>query len=924
MSYLRIFVFVFVTLMSFNLFAQLNEASDATDVEDQYSQLEDVMFNTSNQFIYSFFGKEMLLYYLNDPIEIEAVKSASESDLINLSAPFNTIYGKFFMGGLTVIYLLTIAYFVARAAFFALENGWLLQKSGTSYMDKDEFKAFAIKTVLIGSLIFVPIKLSNDLVSDTFYTNGITALFFDALGIAHEIGDDALGELIMDQKQNLSTLALPALDSKWDAGIEINRFFACTRLDESRENKSAQNQKLELYRTSNDLVEGVLVSGKCTLSISFGFDYKSDKKLELIKKKQKDLSLPDSLFYQAQKEVFVNVLTKVFTNALSSSDALTKRSTSSSRLDNDFTLSGKTSKELTVFELNNWVSHCDDDYKWSPTTSRISTPDRVTHHLITSRCLSKDMTQLLLYPDSYEAIDSFLDNASSTRKQIAMCVDNSLIGESGRFVGRYKLTGTSQASSALIEEVALDSCIMDMCSSNSLNGGGLYACSNALDLYESRMRDMQIKERGTMMLGFYMFNLFIHNPPSSEAKGIYNKLSFSFDDSGVGAIAQEKQPFASLNVAIPEVKQDTYQYQRIMSDLNYDRKDTTLPTIDVPERTSYLGDLFGFERLATCAKNPLQIADGYVCNNIPKEFSKFGFELLQSAVVAKTILVMGSTWNDIKRFRKEGTTITPGKGNNAKSKGQAIKGFLATPLSMLGNSGAFDEIVSTVSGVGFTSTDEFGNLNTRSVDGLMTVPAVATIVALTTSGPDSFFVKGLDALLSFMLVLGIFFAFVIPLVPMIFIISALAKFMFLLMKTLLLQGFKLVDGIFDNDQDLLSEKVDEVWADWLATCLKLPLTVVGVVLAWLMSNVVIAHVLRHMDMTFITNDGTQGLMDLTISLFFSLAIIFIIYNMILSVIESFYDFTIEWILQHMTNSPFSDSKAIQWKDAQDILRTLGR
>jgi hypothetical protein len=374
---------------------------------------------------------------------------------------------------------------------------------------------------------------------------------------------------------------------------------------------------------------------------------------------------------------------------------------------------------------------------------------------------------------------------------------------------------------------------------------------------------------------------------------------------------------------VPALATDTYIYDNVMSDMNINRKNSSLPTVDVPVDVDYLDDLFGFNRLSTCAKNPLQIVEGYVCNNIPQEFSRFGFNLLSTAITAKTILVMGSTWNDIKRLMPGKNSIT-----NSASRGQTggveFKRVLVSSASILSNSGALESILDTISGLGFTSTDEFGNLNTRSVDAMVLIPTIAAIVAISAESPNSFFVKSVDFLLSFMLILGIFFAVIIPVIPMIFVLSAITKFMFLMCKTLLLQGFKLTDAIFDRDNDFMSEKVDEVWADWLATTLKLPLTVVGVVLAWLMSNVIIGHVLRHMDMTFITNDGTQGLADLAVSLFFSLAIILVIYNMILSVIESFYDFTVEWILQKMTNSPYADGKAIQWKDAQDVLRTLGR
>jgi hypothetical protein len=74
-----------------------------------------------------------------------------------------------------------------------------------------------------------------------------------------------------------------------------------------------------------------------------------------------------------------------------------------------------------------------------------------------------------------------------------------------------------------------------------------------------------------------------------------------------------------------------------------------------------------------------------------------------------------------------------------------------------------------------------------------------------------------------------------------------------------------------------------------------------------------------------TNDGNEGVFDLIILTVVSLTVVIIVYNTVLSIVESFYDFTVEWILGTMHESPFGrDSRAFQMQDAKEVLGFMGR
>lgn len=178
----------------------------------------------------------------------------------------------------------------------------------------------------------------------------------------------------------------------------------------------------------------------------------------------------------------------------------------------------------------------------------------------------------------------------------------------------------------------------------------------------------------------------------------------------------------------------------------------------------------------------------------------------------------------------------------------------------------------------------------------------------------------------FMLIFGALFAYVIPFFPYVMVLAAVAGFIYLLMRTILMTGFKGVDAIFDDDAEILNEKTDSLWADWIAVLLKLPLTMIGVVLAWLMSNVVISHVLRHMKFETIFNSSSyiQQLIEAVMMIALPFGVIFVVFNMIMTIIESFYDFAVDWMLGRMTNSPFGDRKAFGMSETRSVMRLMGR
>jgi len=424
-----------------------------------------------------------------------------------------------------------------------------------------------------------------------------------------------------------------------------------------------------------------------------------------------------------------------------------------------------------------------------------------------------------------------------------------------------------------------------------------------------------------------MFDLFLHQEPSSAAKHVFNKFSISFDPMGElkKEDLQEDLPFMSFDFPVPENYQHVTKKNEIIGDLTKEFSRTSLPTIYAPQISgSFISEMIGTNRLNSCVRNPLQIHGGFVCGNLPQEFSRFGLTLMKNVITIKTLITVGQSFGRMRRGNSNDSGVfTSSNGGFAETAMRQMT-LLAVKLISSDNE-YFGKMYDNIAGFHYNATDEFGYLNSVKVDQLMNNSLMTVIVYLSVQNDSSSLISVIDSLLFFGIIISIVFAFAIPLFPMMIVLGALIKFSYILISTVILHGFKIVDAATDRDADFLSEDLDKVFADWLALGLKLPLTLIGAFLAWLMSNVIISHVLTHMDISVSTNDGTQGVFDMIVMLIVAFSVVFIVYNMIMTLIESFYDFTIEWVLGTMHSSPYSDNtKAIGWKNSKEVLHLLGR
>lgn len=922
MNPLRALLLLFSLLIIFP--GPLAYAQDEPELADQ-ERLESVMTNVGNQFIYAFFGKDILAIYLTDSDDVKAVKAATDTQLSGLTAPFNPLSGKFMLGGLTLIYALSVGYFILRLSFFLLENLWLWQKHKDPPLTDREFRGISIKMVLLGGLVLIPIPLTNDISDERYLTSVSIGGLFHLLGVSHDTADGSVKSLIESQRQTLKTVVLPAADAKQFEMMSVNEFFTCLAMQPDNVLHREATSTVEFYKEDGDTVLGVVSWGHCTLNIGLGIDTHGDEKIEKLLQQDPSLPLLPGLFDRGQKEMFTTVLTEVFAAGRRNAEWLSMPIHSSEFREGSDLMLPYTGEVLSASELDDWADQCDaiGNLNWSEHTS-ISGYDRSVFHIWSSRCMSREVTSKMLYPDSYGELDKLLNEGNSRQPAIALCVDQASLSQvltDSRFSAQYT-SNAGGAASNTVESISLNSCLSSICSANSVASGGMYACANAIDLYESNLRDSQLVERGTMTLGFYMFNLFVHQPPSSLAKEVFNRFSFEFENrmNFESSEDEDKELYLTVPFQLPKFSSTPTDWDEVIIQLQNAIGRSEMPAVTPVMEMTDLPGWLGYSRLLTCAQSPLQVSNGYVCNNLPQEFSRFGFSLLQNAITIKTLMTIGNTTNLLRMPSVPGGTIGKEVDTNA-----AKTFLLSTAMTVaVGQSGVADKLYEKVGGLSFAGTDEFGHLDRSEMSVWLESPLMVGLLALGKMSSESGVVKFIEYVLLGVLLMGVLFAFLMPLFPMLMVISALSKFAYLLLKSIMFTGFRLTDAVFESDPDFIGEQLDKVVAEWLSVLLKLPLLVVGIMLAWLMSNVVVGHVISSINLMVPTNDGVKGVLDLIVVLVFTGIVIFIIYNMVLTVIESFYDFTVEWILGTLTNSPFADRRAVGWKDSKDILHLIGR
>jgi len=907
---------IFLVLFScFSLGINAQENSQ----DENLDSLEDVnvfMDDVGTRFVYAFFGREMLIYYLNDPEHQRVAEEVDEAVLNMAAAPFNPqMYTFFIQSMFKIISFVYLGYFFIRLSVFVVETGWLTKREGVMPMKDGEFRQFSLRFVILSGLVLFPVVGGF---------NGIQVGVFDLYGQSAAFGNRATTEIIDSQRQSMTTVRLPRSDAKHDSGLALNTFFSCLRLSNVGEESLTLSMKVD---KDSDAVWGSTGSGDCHLQVTIGIDEETDKAVKQIKRTFPDFDVSENAIIDAQATVFPLLLDKIFLLSSGFSDVMMKR--------REHTL-GRDLGEMVywtkgaqpTFDDTYWEGACSSFYQWSFPKDSMTVTEMQDYHFMSASCLSYEVNRQLLYPDSYGEVAKFLSEDVLKNREIMLCNDS--LATIDPVLGVYGGIGQPSGNNE-VNEVGLRACIYKQCADAALKAGSLYTCANAVSLYERAVTDKRIKDMGGFVLGAYMFNLYTQPNLSDVSKKIFNgfDIKFSYSPFKKPPALTERELF-SLDIAVPpKTANHPNNREGVLTDMMtsylYEDLHSAMGGNDKEEFS--LKKMFYLDRLSTCVRNPLEVSGGYVCGNVPQEINKWGMNLVYFAANFKAILAVGDAYRRMSlSLKSRGGSVGQTKPSDVNA-GELMQAAAASAITLMGLSSDVSGPLNIL-GVTYNVDDGFGNLkqSQSTIVNFLANPIIGYLVS-ELDNEDKMLMKVLDILLGIVFLMGFFLGIVIPFMPVMIFMTALGVSVYLLFKVMLLSSFKLTDIIFSMEPELMSRELEELWAEILAMVLKIPLTIVGVIIAWLMSNVLVSKIMVNLDLEKVLSlnlvASSTGLFDAFVIFLVTSIVLFAVFSTVISVIESFYEFTIKWVVGDMPSNPFGAEKgAMNWAQTRQSFKHM--
>lgn len=886
-----------------------------------------VMDNITYKFIYAFFGRDALLWVVSSEYEL-LISAATDAQLVAGAAPFNSdVYYTYVMPLMIGIYIITATYFFVRLTAFVTEYLWLTKKQGSPPMGTDAFREFVLRFVLVGGLILAPVVTSSGVPVYSAQQRLVMEVFSESVSFS----DDALIELVDSQRQSLVTTKLPSSESKLMTAKAVTSFYVCVRGSARHEIKE-RNVEVAIERNVKEKKYTAIVNaGGCNLKLTMGMDVASDEQAKTLRNVLSDFLIDDGGMLEAQNVIFPELVKLILNKGDHYSSVIAKPVQDTVQVNKDdpallkqqYAMKVWTKDVLQEKDIVNWESNCSSFELWPFPNDRITDKDRVMYAHMSNRCISYEIANKLLYPENESNITEFLSSDVLLNRQIPVC-RQSLLNLEGK-VAEYdaaKVLLTNPADTLVeADKVSLDGCIEKLCSEQALNSGGLYMCSKAVSLYDRAIKDNQMKRKGVMSLGAYMFSMFTHPQLSDSAKAIFNGVSGEFSNARFSKDASKQ--YESFPVQLPPETPMSMmmenQYIRTYMKTYSGHPEIIAPLLAEQSKDDLaIFKKMGFGRLSTCTQNPLHVVDGYVCGNVAQELSFFGKLLMDTAIDLKFYVALSRMMLS---------------GGDGQAKGGSVSTKLSPKLlknaSMIMPSLPFDRLTNYFFGSDDSMVDSFGAVTKDDYKVLILGKSPIAAMLLYAAGNENEAISNMiSAALLTMFAVGVFAAIVLPFVPVMLFMYALGRMVFLLFKLLTLNGIKMVDVVFEESPDIFVKTVDQIWADLLALFLKLPLTLIGVIMAWLLSNAMINKISEVLNLGVLYSSGNglslTGIVDSIAIILVTLVVMFLVFNMVMSIIESFYDFTVEWLMGSMTSDPFSENAMMRWRDAKSSLAFMNK
>lgn len=891
-------------LLLLPMFAHANVA-DVNIKDDpalyKVDSIEDVEKDLTKRFILGTLGKDALIYFLpsDSPDSLKnQIKSLSDGDVYRISKPFNS---SIISGTLIIV----AAFFLVALVTMIFYIIWVYAESLLRTQDSGEFlgsrwsKVFTPLKIIVGFLLIFPMfgqshapfknvsaSLSNGSQSWNMGAFSLAQLaIISSAGASSQQANIVFGEFIRSMPRHYPVVGMPNLVSKASFMSNLIDFMVCSKSSYN----AVINTSFNRYDSDDKSVYKLkIAAGKCELSGQIGYDEATDT--ELKNNAQLQALVGNINYDNIQKTAVTNALNNAFSTASIVADKIIKAESSNTIF-----------KSSMDADPSKWRDSCNSIGSMLPNAAYES--DIVLYTLYASNCMSKKFIEDLS-KTTYDSSYLYGDTNYLRGSAFELCVHD--VG----FTGKTKsITFAKFKDEEFIygpKYKLVKECVTQACA-----GDKAFECASAIHFAKSVSDKEELARMGWITGGANVYKIF-SGYENTAARSIINKSNFdvdyyAFTKKFADLYANSAPVIDSIPVTINAVSPvRNFGYSDFS---NYsDRKSNSAETLQI-EKFRYKSFLdggndgwFGIPKLQSCVEHPMQIYNGYLCGNVTEEVHLFGTKLLALGLQVKLASLFIPQQNNAKKFSGQGS-ISQSSSNMAKSLGNILgAGALGSVGFLLGGT-----IVGTDS---FSDIDQEIWQQYPEITGFLGAAAAGTATG-SANLVSSSVTQLLNVFTGLAMLLGVMFGFLMPLLPFALWIIAVGGWIIALFEALVLcqiWGVVLISPSADHTSDAARKSTIIV----VSILLKAPLLVTGLIVAWLLNNILLSEMLAFSDVSTAlaldTSAMIKGLIDQLIVLVIYFVILYGMYNIIFSLIESFEKITIDVLFSGQSMSPFAQKQ----------------
>lgn len=886
----------------------------------KYETKDQVVNDVYNRFVLGAFGVDALVVSLppNTPESVKSeIRAMNASDVESNSTPFSSFLSYYSKPSFGIFHLFSLAVFILFFVWTIVQSLFITQFSG-EFLGKNLNKGLtSVKAIVIMSLIIPNLGMNSENEKgglQSFY--GFSAaqhLVFKLMGISNLVGTNIYSDFVNRAPITYPVVKLPPPSSRNDFGIEVLRFANCVSTRTGIDPESEYHFNLIHKDSVGGLLNGEVKIEECRLSVDVGFD---ESVLETIKGSD-SLSQVFPNYNQIQEKAISGALQKVFDNAFKYVDTINEAYSNMNMVNYDLDLGGY--ERAGIEDAEFVYSQCDN-------LSGIFSGNLKTKTMLSdfiyraSSCLSKDLISYLSYPAGktdfleYNYKSNYLKDFN-----VELCAHD----YSGDPAVRSFAAGESFNAGGNDRFEDVNSCVRKECSGvlSSSSYSGLYLCSNAINLSAYLENHSYIGESGWLLAGGNIYRLMASYKPSGSAKSVLNLASAQFDydesdDPDLYNVTSTDGVSVKLNL---RTLNSSYDFENASEIYNESKDYLNEGTWEFISDGGKLSDILnlgdngelgplGLYKFMHCITRPNRISNGYACGFMMEELREVGDSMFSTGVQLYTLSFIA---NKAKAFSKSKSKDTsgsisalPGVDNNVKR----VIG-LKTIMGMLNSfySGSSSDIDI------FSNHKKFNEV-TRSV-------TVSAIIATTLMSSD--LAKEIGSFVLFLTFLGFVALVIIPLIPLVYWISAIISFFVAYFVALILLPLTLATLLSPNASSSFQGLKSSIILI-LNLFIRGPLLIAGLIFAWMLSNIFIGEFVLLIGFESALSIESSGLikslLEYIVVVFIYFILIYVIYGLIFSMVEGFYEVASSWMFGNKDVSPYGKNRADKWGGYKDYAK----